>query len=240
MDEATPAGPTRSSTEVRRAGPHRAGRGATATSCVAHSLLEQRPDREASSSPGSGASVPAPPIEALTGDGADAWLAQRIEARSDGRARRSPVGRGGPQRVATLTRSSARPAGGCGPGRRPPSSGRRGSGRGQRPRRHPPRGPEPPVQIDRGDEAFAKDVRSALDSGVIAVGREGPEPELFVSVSDDLVARGVSADALVKAGAVEIAGRGGGRPQMGQAKGTAGDGLGRALEAIRGALEASG
>jgi alanyl-tRNA synthetase len=50
----------------------------------------------------------------------------------------------------------------------------------------------------------------------------------------------VSADALVKAGAVEIAGRGGGRPQMGQAKGTAGDGLGRALEAIRGALEASG
>jgi alanyl-tRNA synthetase len=181
-------------------------------------------------------------IEALTGDGADAWLAQRIEALDRtaelvGAQSVDAV----PQRVAALTEelreARRRLRAGTTATERPADAAAAAvsvrDGIRLVARSHP-------FESTEAMKAFAKDVRSALESGVIAVGREGPEPELFVSVSDDLVARGVSADTRVRDGAVEIAGRGGGRPQMGQAKGTAGGGLGRALEAIRGALEASG
>ncbi len=181
-------------------------------------------------------------IEALTGDGADAWLDQRLDALERtadivGAQSVDAV----PQRVAALTEelreARRRLKAGATATERPRDAAAAAvsvrDGIRLVARSHP-------FESSEAMKAFAKDVRSALDSGVIAIGREATEPELFVSVSDDLVARGVSADALVRAGAVEIAGRGGGRPQMGQAKGTDGDGLGRALEAIRGALEASG
>ena len=60
--------------------------------------------------------------------------------------------------------------------------------------------------------------RSARAS--IALALDADEPQLFVTVSDDLVARGTAASALVQAGAPVIDGKGGGRPEMAQARGT--------------------
>jgi alanyl-tRNA synthetase len=85
-------------------------------------------------------------------------------------------------------------------------------------------------------QSFARAVRSELGDGVIALALESDEPQLFVTVSDDLVARGVSAGALVSEGAPVMEGRGGGRPEMAQARGTRRDRLPSALERIREAL----
>jgi alanyl-tRNA synthetase len=79
-------------------------------------------------------------------------------------------------------------------------------------------------------KAWAKEVRSSLGSGVIAAGLEDEEqPQLFVTVSDDLVAQGIDAAALVREAVAETGGKGGGRPEMAQ---------GRLLEpgALQGAL----
>jgi alanyl-tRNA synthetase len=68
-------------------------------------------------------------------------------------------------------------------------------------------------------KAWAKEVRSALGSGVIAAGLEDDEqPQLFVTVSDDLVAEGVSAADLVRDAVTESGGKGGGRPEMAQGR----------------------
>ncbi|MBA2275660.1 MAG: alanine--tRNA ligase, partial [Chloroflexi bacterium] len=85
-------------------------------------------------------------------------------------------------------------------------------------------------------KGYAKDLRSALGDGVIALALESDEPQLFVTVSDDLVQRGVSAGALVQSGAPVIEGRGGGRAEMAQARGRRRDRLPSALEAIRQSL----
>jgi alanyl-tRNA synthetase len=85
-------------------------------------------------------------------------------------------------------------------------------------------------------KAYAKDVRGALGDGVIALALDADEPQLFVTVSPDLVRRGVSAGQLVQAGAPVFEGRGGGRPEMAQARGRRRDRVPSALEAIRGAL----
>ena len=87
-------------------------------------------------------------------------------------------------------------------------------------------------------KATAKETRSRLPSGVIALGLDADQPQLFVGVSDDLVARGVSAGALVQAGMPYIEGKGGGRPEMAQGRGSRRDGLAAALEAIGAALVA--
>jgi alanyl-tRNA synthetase len=88
-------------------------------------------------------------------------------------------------------------------------------------------------------QSFARALRSELGDGVIALALEADEPQLFVTVSDDLVARGVSAGALVGLGAPVMEGRGGGRAEMAQARGTRRDRLPSALEAVREALEAA-
>ncbi|HET7728115.1 MAG TPA: alanine--tRNA ligase [Candidatus Limnocylindrales bacterium] len=92
--------------------------------------------------------------------------------------------------------------------------------------------------LDSIDElkGLAKDVRGVLPSGVIALALEADEPQIFVTVSDDLVAKGVAAGALVQAAVPAIGGRGGGRPQMAQGKGSRREGVGEALAAIRAAL----
>ncbi|MGI8534422.1 MAG: alanine--tRNA ligase [Candidatus Limnocylindrales bacterium] len=92
--------------------------------------------------------------------------------------------------------------------------------------------------FDSMDElkGYARDVRGVLGQGVIALALEADEPQLFVTVSDDLVARGISAGQLVGSGAPVFEGRGGGRPEMAQARGTRRDRLPSALEAIRQAL----
>jgi alanyl-tRNA synthetase len=85
-------------------------------------------------------------------------------------------------------------------------------------------------------KAYAKDLRGVLGSGVIALALEADEPQLFVTVSDDLVGRGVSAGQLVATGAPLMDGKGGGRPEMAQARGRRRDRLPSALEAIRQAV----
>jgi len=89
-------------------------------------------------------------------------------------------------------------------------------------------------------KAAAKETRVLLPSGVIALGLEADEPQLFVGVSDDLVARGVAAGDLVRAAMAHLEGKGGGRPEMAQGRGSRRDGLPAALGAIRAALAAGG
>jgi alanyl-tRNA synthetase len=85
-------------------------------------------------------------------------------------------------------------------------------------------------------KSLAKEVRGALPSGVIALGLDAEEPQLFVTVSDDLAAQGIAAGRLVQAAAPAIEGRGGGRAEMAQGKGTRQEGLGEALAAVRAAI----
>ena len=82
-------------------------------------------------------------------------------------------------------------------------------------------------------KASARDVSGALGSGVVALGLDADEPQLFVTVSDDLVGRGISAGDLVTAAMPALEGRGGGRPGMAQGRGTRREGLADALAAIR-------
>jgi alanyl-tRNA synthetase len=86
----------------------------------------------------------------------------------------------------------------------------------------------------------ARDVREALGSGVVALALDADEPQLFVTVSDDLVAKGVSAGELVRTAVGEIDGRGGGRPEMAQGRGTRREGLEAALAAVGAALRNGG
>ncbi len=83
----------------------------------------------------------------------------------------------------------------------------------------------------------ARTVSSTLGSGVVALALDADEPQLFVTVSPDLTARGISAGALVQAAMPAIDGRGGGRPEMAQGKGTRREGLPAALAAVRAAIE---
>jgi alanyl-tRNA synthetase len=85
----------------------------------------------------------------------------------------------------------------------------------------------------------ARTVSGALGPGVVALGLDAEEPQLFVTVSPDLVGQGLSAGDLVKAAMPAIDGRGGGRPEMAQGKGTRRDGLPAALEALRATVEAA-
>jgi alanyl-tRNA synthetase len=86
-------------------------------------------------------------------------------------------------------------------------------------------------------KAAARDVSTALGSGVIALGLDADEPQLFVTVSDDLVARGIAAGDLVTLAMPALDGRGGGRPGMAQGRGMRRAGLADAMAAIRAHLE---
>jgi alanyl-tRNA synthetase len=86
-------------------------------------------------------------------------------------------------------------------------------------------------------KAAARDLSAVLGSGVVALALEADEPQLFVTVSDDLVARGISAGDLVGAAMPAIDGRGGGRPAMAQGRGARREGLPEALAAVRARLE---
>jgi alanyl-tRNA synthetase len=85
----------------------------------------------------------------------------------------------------------------------------------------------------------AKEIRAVLGSGVIALGLDADEPQVFVTVSDDLVARGLSAGDLVRVAVATIDGRGGGRPEMAQGKGSNRDGLADALAAVAAGVAAA-
>jgi alanyl-tRNA synthetase len=87
-------------------------------------------------------------------------------------------------------------------------------------------------------KAYARDVRGALGSGVIALALDVDEPQLFVTVSEDLVSRGFGAGELVQAAAARIAGKGGGRPDMAQARGSDRSGVTAAFAVIGEAIAA--
>jgi alanyl-tRNA synthetase len=93
-----------------------------------------------------------------------------------------------------------------------------------------------PYESTEALKAAAKSVRAALESGVIALLLDAEAPQLFVTVSDDLVERGISAGELVKAAAAPIGAKGGGRPQMAQGMGTDRSGITDALDSLRGAI----
>jgi alanyl-tRNA synthetase len=86
----------------------------------------------------------------------------------------------------------------------------------------------------------ARDLRGVLGSGVIALALDADEPQLFVTVSDDLVGRGIAAGELVREAMAAIDGRGGGRAEMAQGKGTRREGLPAALDAVRSRLTRAG
>ena len=81
-------------------------------------------------------------------------------------------------------------------------------------------------------KAHRADVSGVLGSGVVALGLDADEPQLFVTVSDDLVERGISAGDLVRAAMPALRGPGGGRPEMAQGRGTRREGVADALAAI--------
>ena len=89
-------------------------------------------------------------------------------------------------------------------------------------------------------KGYVKDVRSVLGNGVIAIAMDGDAPQIFVTVSPDLVARGISAGELVKVAMQSMAGRGGGRPEMAQGMGTNREGILPALAAVAATLRTAG
>ena len=86
--------------------------------------------------------------------------------------------------------------------------------------------------------AWAREVRASLTSGVIAAGLDDPEkPQLFVTVSDDLVAQGLDASELVRDAVAVAGGKGGGKAGMAQGKVPEASGLQLAIEKLRQRLE---
>ena len=86
--------------------------------------------------------------------------------------------------------------------------------------------------------SWAKEVRGLVKSGVIAAGLDDPEkPQLFVTVSDDLVEQGLDAGELVRDAVSEAGGKGGGKAAMAQGKVPEASGLQTALERLRERLE---
>jgi alanyl-tRNA synthetase len=180
-------------------------------------------------------------IEAVTGEAADALVAERfalLDATLSALGARDPAQ--APARVAELQARVKElerrlREGGQGNGLRPADAARGAATIvGVRVATH-----AGPFEGQEEMKRWAREVRSALGSGVIAVGLEADEPVLFVTVSDDLVARGISAGDLVRAALEPIDGRGGGRPEMAQGRGTRREGLEDALDRVRSAVAAA-
>jgi alanyl-tRNA synthetase len=183
-------------------------------------------------------------IEALTGAGADGWLRARSDALA---AAAEAVGAQSvealPDRIRTLqdelreTKRKLRAGGGGAALPRPGELVSRAETVDGDVRLVAFAGPYESIDALKG---AAKDLRSVLGSGVIALGLDADEPQLFVTVSDDLVGRGIAAGDLVRDAMPAIDGRGGGRPEMAQGKGNRRDGLAAALDAVRSRLIRAG
>ena len=180
-------------------------------------------------------------IEALTGDGADAYVAERLDIlRRAGGAAGATAIETLPDKVAALQdelKDARRRARAGARGAVPATADLAGMASEA--------APGVPIVTFAGPfesietmKAAARDLRGQLPSGVIALGLEADEPQLFVTVSADLVERGIQAGSLVQAAVGLIDGRGGGRPEMAQGKGTRRDGLAAALERIRSSVSA--
>ncbi|MBI3750158.1 MAG: alanine--tRNA ligase [Chloroflexi bacterium] len=96
-----------------------------------------------------------------------------------------------------------------------------------------------PFESSDAMKAYAKDLRAALGANIVALVLDGDEPQVFVTADEAAVAKGVSAGELVKLAVGPLAGKGGGRPEMAQGRGTRRAGVQEAIDAIRaGAREA--
>jgi alanyl-tRNA synthetase len=178
-------------------------------------------------------------IEALTGEGADAWIDRRLatlELATDAAGAQSADVL--PDRIRAIndelrdTRRRLRSGGGVAMPK-PGELAARAKDVADGIRIVAHAGPYESIDALKG---AAKELRSVLGSGVIALGLEGEEPQIFVSVSDDLVTRGISAGDLVRRAVTAIDGKGGGRPEMAQGKGTRGEGLEAALAEVAAAV----
>jgi alanyl-tRNA synthetase len=182
-------------------------------------------------------------IEALTGAGADAWQRARNDALEAAAEATGAINvEAIPERVAALqaelreTKRRLREGGGAGI----PKPGE------LRDRlEHVADGLtlvtlSAPFESIDAMKGYAKEVRAALSPDVVALGLEADEPQIFVTVGDEAVARGISAGDLVRIASAEIDGKGGGRSEMAQGKGSRRDGLPAALEAVRGAVREAG
>ncbi len=78
-----------------------------------------------------------------------------------------------------------------------------------------------------------------IKPGVVALVSEGEKIDLVVAVSKDLVAAGLKAGELVKAGSVPLGGSGGGKPHMAVGGGTRREGIDEALEKVTQAAAAA-
>ena len=182
-------------------------------------------------------------IEALTGDRADAHLRERLaalERATEAAGATSPEAL--PDRIAALqdelreTRRRLREGGG-GALPRPGELAAAAEEVAPGVRLVARAAPYDSIETLKG---AARDVRGVLGSGIIALGLDAEEPQVFVTVSDDLVAKGIAAGELVRLAVGPIEGRGGGRPEMAQGKGARREGQTAALEAIRDAVRANG
>ena len=181
-------------------------------------------------------------IEALTGDGADAYLRERtrlLEAAADRLGAQSVDGvlerLGALEAELRETRRRLRLGGGGVPRPAELAAGAEEVAAGVR------------LVATAGSwesidalKAAAKEVRAILGSGVVALVLDADEPQLFTTVSDDLLGRGVAAGALVRAAMASLDGKGGGRPEMAQGKGSRREGIPAALASIRAALAGVG
>jgi len=184
-------------------------------------------------------------IEALTGAGADAWLRARTDTlAAAAEAAGAQTVEAVPDRIRALqedlreTKRKLKAGGGGAAGL--PKSGELAAGAETLDgdvRLVAFAGPYASIDALKG---AAKDLRGVLGPGVIALGLDADEPQLFVTVSDDLVSRGIAAGDLVREAMAAIDGRGGGRPEMAQGKGTRRDGLPAALDAVRSRLTRAG
>ncbi len=179
-------------------------------------------------------------IEALTGDGADAWLRGRVDALAAVADRLgAQTVEAVPDRVAALEAEIKElrrrlKAGGSGLPK-PAEIAAAAEEIAPGVRLVALAGPWESIDVLK---ATAKEVRGLLPSGVVALALDVDEPQVFVTVSDDLVARGIAAGDLVRVAVGPLNGKGGGRPEMAQGKGTRRESLGDALAAIRAAIAA--
>jgi len=96
-----------------------------------------------------------------------------------------------------------------------------------------------PFESPEAMKGYAKDLRSALGANVVALALDADEPQVFVTADETAVAKGISAGDLVRIAVAKIDGKGGGRPEMAQGRGTRRDGVAGALDAIRSSVRDS-
>jgi alanyl-tRNA synthetase len=175
-------------------------------------------------------------IEALTGAGADAYLRTRLDTLDRAVAQAGALSTDAlPERIAALqeelreAKRTLREGGGGGSGAPRPGD--------LRDRVESFDGVSivtlaAPFQSPEAMKGYARDLRSALGVNVVALALDADEPQLLVTADETAVAKGISAGELVRVAVAAIDGKGGGRPDMAQGRGTKRDGVAEAIAAI--------